>query len=336
MSAPFFKGMTFGFYARNGYFSSPEAKAQVDKMSALGIEWICLVSTVLQEGLYSPRQFRDFKMTPGDDELADIIGYAHKKGMKVMLRPMIECWDGAQRCHINYPGDVEIMPGKPITYWSRWFDSYADLTRHYARMAERYGCESYGLDSELNGSVDQSEHWLRVVDVARKQYKGHLTSSMISAQQYCRQLGNPKHWFYALDSLGSSMYSPASDKPGTSIDEMAAFLKPVVEDCRKFAKAYGKSFYFGECGCCAVAGATKLPYFWANGGGYDGFEQARYMEAVIKAFSAEDWWHGLFWWKWDEQNHRPQFKDDPAGDKGFTIDGKPAAETMRLWCGNKI
>ena len=36
--------------------------------------------------------------------------------------------------------------------------------------------------------------------------------------------------------------------------------------------------------------------------------------------------------KWDEQNHRPQFKDDPAGDKGFTIHGKPAADVFRRWC----
>jgi hypothetical protein len=35
------------------------------------------------------------------------------------------------------------------------------------------------------------------------------------------------------------------------------------------------------------------------------------------------------WWKWDEQNNRAEFHDDPAGDKGFTIRGKPAQEVMR-------
>ncbi len=28
MDAPFFKGMTYGFYARNGYFSSPQARGR--------------------------------------------------------------------------------------------------------------------------------------------------------------------------------------------------------------------------------------------------------------------------------------------------------------------
>jgi hypothetical protein len=116
---------------------------------------------------------------------------------------------------------------------------------------------------------------------------------------------------------------------------MVEFLAPIVADCRKFAEAYKKPFYFGECGCCATAGSAKLPYFWNNGGGYDGSEQARYLEAVVKAFGPEDWYRGLFWWKWDEQNHRPQFKDDPAGDKGFTIDGKPVAEVFKRWCASK-
>jgi len=331
MDNVFFKGVTFGFYARNGYFSSQEAKAQIDKMATLKSEWVCIVSTVLQETYSSTRQFRDFNVTPADDELREIIGYAHSKGIKTMLRPMIECWDGTQRSHIRFPEDGEIIPGKPISYWGKWFASYAELTAHYARLATRCGCEAYGLDSELNGTVDQSERWLQVIETARKHFKGHLTSSLIDTPQFINRAKNPNHWFFALDSLGSSMYAPATDKKDASLEEMVKFLKPVVDYNRKFADTYGKPFYFGECGCCATAGATKLPYFWNNGGGYDGAEQARYMESVIKAFGAESWWRGMFWWKWDEQNYRPQFKDDPAGDKGFTIDGKPASEVFKRW-----
>jgi len=170
MNAPFFKGVTFGFYARNGYFSSPDAKIQIDRIAALGTEWVCIVSTVLQEAYCSLRPFRDFLMTPADDELRDIIDYAHEKGLKVMLRPMIECWDGTQRSHINFPADWEIIPGKPIRYWGKWFDNYIDLTRHYARLATRARCEAYGLDSELNGTVSQNDNWLRVVKAAREEF----------------------------------------------------------------------------------------------------------------------------------------------------------------------
>lgn len=336
-NVPFFKGMNYGFYARNGYYSSSQAKLDVDRMADIGINWVCVIAIVLQETFSSTRQFRDFEITPSDDEIRDIIGYIHSKGMKVMLRPMIECWDGTQRCHINFPDDSVIIPDKPITYWKEWFESYAHLTRHYTRLAARAECEAYGLDSELNGTVRQSDHWMKIIDIARKEFNGHLTSSLINTYQFRNVLDNPNHWFYALDSLGSSMYSPASQNGGGTVDEMCEYIKKhVVKDYADFAEKYGKPFYFGECGCCSTAGASKLPYFWDNGGGYDGQEQANYLEATIKAFSEESWWTGLLWWKWDEQNLRPQFLDDPAGDKGFTICGKPAENVFQRWGNEEI
>lgn len=325
------RGMTFGFYARNGYYGSPAAREQVDKMAALNIKWVCLVSTVLQDTYASTRQYRDFKMTPADDELRDIIDYIHAKGMKVQLRPMLECWDGTQRIHINWPADGEIMPGKPMTYAKRWFESMTERTLHYARLATRSGCEAYGLDSEIDHIVHQNAHWKEVVAAARSVFAGHLTSSHTATANFLKQLERPDHWWRDLDSLGNSFYTPVSDKAGATLAEMREKLKGPLEHHRAIAAAYGKPYYFGECGCCATVGATKLPYFWGNPGGYDGEEQARFMNAVLDTFWNEPWWMGMYWWKWDEQNDRPQFRDDPRGDKGFTIDGKPAAEMMKKW-----
>jgi hypothetical protein len=55
------------------------------------------------------------------------------------------------------------------------------------------------------------------------------------------------------------------------------------------------------------------------------------MQALSRAFQDEPWYRGSFWWKWEEhQAHaRPQYYVDPAGDQGFTIGGKPAAETLK-------
>jgi hypothetical protein len=332
---PIHRGMTFGFYARNGYFGLPEARQQVDKMKELNIEWICVVSTVLQETMMSGRQFRDFKMTPADDELRDIIDYIHEKGMKVQLRPMLECWDGTHRYHITLPPDGEIIPGKPITHAKRWFESMIDRTLHYARLATRGGCEAYGLDSELDHIVHFNEQWKQVVVAARSVFSGHLTSSHTGAAQFLKQLEQPDHWWFDLDSLGNSFYDPVSDKPGATKEEMLQFLQKSMAHHRKIAELYGKPYYFGESGCCSTAGATRKPYGWDNPGGYDGTEQARFMEAVLETFWNEPWWMGMYWWKWDEQNYRPQFHDDPRGNKGFTIDGKPAAQVMKKWYGRK-
>jgi len=325
------RGMTYGFYARNGYYSSARAKEDVAKMADLGIEWVCVVATVLQETFASTRMYRDFKMTPGDDEIRDIVDAFHRRGMKVQLRPMLECWDGAQRMQIRFPNEVEIMPGKPMNHWTLWFDSLVERTLHYGALATRSGCEAFGLDSELDFTVGQNAHWKRVVQAARSVFSGHLTTGHTNAVDFLAELAKPDHWFYDLDSLGTSFYTPVADKAGATADEMRAKLKGPLEHFRKIADRYGKPFYFAECGCCSSAGATQKPWFWGTPGGYDGEEQARFLEAVLDTFWAEPWWMGMYWWKWDEQNHRPQFKDDPRGDKGFTLDGKPAAQVMKRW-----
>lgn len=319
-------GVTFGYYARNGYYATPAARAEIDRIAALGVPWMCLVVTVLQESFASTRQFRDFVQTPADDEVRAIIDYAHGKGLKVQLRPMLECWDGTQRVHINFPREKEIIPGKPITHWQRWFASLTARTLHYARLAARAGCEAYGLDSELDYTVDQQEHWSAVVAAARSVFGGHLTTSHTWRVDFCAELrGRADHWFRQLDSLGCSFYAPLADGPGASLEAMLARIRPEVEKCREVAALLGKPFYFGEIGCCSTRGAAAKPWGWDNPGGYDGEEQARYLEAVLTAFAPEPWWGGFYWWKWDEQNDRPWLRDDPRGDKGFTLHGKPAA-----------
>ena len=73
------------------------------------------------------------------------------------------------------------------------------------------------------------------------------------------------------------------------------------------------------------------PSGWTPDGKFDEDEQANYLEAVLQTFWEEPWWYGLYWWKWDEQNDRPHFRTDPAGDKGFTVSGKRAQAVMREW-----
>ncbi len=328
-----FKGVTFGFWARNGYFSSPAAFAEVEKIASLGIPWVCLVVTVMQEAYYSTRMFRDYAATPGDDEVADIIRAFHDRGVRVMLRPMIESWDGSQRWQVHQEEGC-VYDGRPFHYRTDWFENYAALTRHYLRIAAKCGVEAYGMDSELNQLLPFSDHWKRVIDVARACYKGHLTTSIAKVEDNIQYLDDPGFWLYALDSVGTSMYNPASKTGGGTAAEMADFLRgdEGFRKHRAFAAKYGKTYYFGECGCCATESASRLPYYWKNGKRYDGVEQANYLRAVLEAYSAEPWWRGLFWWKWDEQNYRPEFHEDPAGDKGFTLSGKPAEKVFADWC----
>ena len=326
-------GVTFGFNAPRGYFSSELSRQRVDQMTELNVGWVCLVPTVYMESFASPRVFCDFENTPSDVEIADIIEYVHRKGMRVYLRPMIECYDGHGRTQVTFPGDGERIPGRPSNYWSRWFASMEACHASYARLAQSLGVEMYCLDSELDKTVYQNEHWKRVLSSVREVYSGPVDACFTLSVDFLRTLENPDHWWHQLDSLSCSAYFGDVKHADATVQEIADALQGKVEWGRKVTAKFGKRLLFGECGCTSSTGGAMSPSSWSGPGKYAPHEQANYLDAICRVFSPEPWWAGLYWWKWDEQSDRPQFKNDPAGDKGFTIHGKPGADVMGDWFG---
>ena len=69
------------------------------------------------------------------------------------------------------------------------------------------------------------------------------------------------------------------------------------------------SYYPPACG-------SNMPL--QSGGAMD----ANYMEVCYRTFLDMPERMGLFWWKWDETQNRPHYKDDPNGDKGFSVRNK--------------
>jgi hypothetical protein len=327
-------GVTFGFYARNGYFSTKAAKEEIDAIVACNVKWIALTPTVMQEAYCATRQFRDFENTPDDFELTEMINYIHSKGIKVQLRPMLECFDGQGRNQVWFPPDRERIPGKVSDYWSKWFQSMTLRSVHYAKLAQRTGCELFGLDSELDKTVDKNAEWKQVIQRVREVYDGPITSCHTREVDFLRAVENKNHWFYDLDMLSISFYYKGAEHPDSTVEEMVECLKEPKEYCRKIAEIYGKPFFFGECGCTSSQFGARSPSGWSSKAAYCGEEQSNYLEAILKSFWNEPWWYGLYWWKWDEQNDRKNFYD-PAGDKGFIVKGKPASNLMREWFDKK-
>ena len=54
-----------------------------------------------------------------DDELVDMIRYARTLGLRVILKPTVNCTDGTWRAHINF-FDIDV-PCEPK--WKDWFRS---------------------------------------------------------------------------------------------------------------------------------------------------------------------------------------------------------------------
>lgn len=202
MKVPFQRGMTFGFYARRGVYSSNWAKEQICRMKALGVEYVGLIATVFRETDYSTREFLDLEESPGEIELARMIDFIHAQGLKVMFRPMLESHEGNGRLQVNFAYDRERIPGKVSDRWKRWFRSVRARTRLFASLARETGCEIYGLDSELDRTVcktssgrrsspspatvltDRSPAVTPIRSISSGSWRGRTTGSAIST--FCR------------------------------------------------------------------------------------------------------------------------------------------------------
>lgn len=333
-------GVTFGFYGSDEYFASQAARDEIDAISLAGANWVTVVATVWQDTCQSTFQYRDFDLTPSDLTLKGIIDLVHAKGMKVCLRPMLECKDGYGRLAVWLPvAGGKRMFGRCSTARAEWFESLRKRSAYYARLARETGCEAFCIDSELDRMVEENDLWKGVVDAVRKEYKGPVTSCHTlhtGTIDFLKTLADPGHWFHSLDYLSISYYCPArrKDEAGKvlTVDDMVRNLQEAKKKMKAIADACGKPIIFGECGCSSIKDGATSPSATSPTAVPDEDEQAMYMEALFRTFAGEDWCRGFTWWKWDQHSlQRADTTSEQVRKTDFTIHGKKAEGVFRKW-----
>ena len=333
----FHTGMTFGFGCAAGYFATPAAKAEIDRMREDGVRWVCLVVNVWSEATDSPRQYADAALTPSDDELEEIIRYMHLRGLRVQLRPMLECLDGTTRAWIDIRADSTWL-GRRYEKRSAWFRGLTERSVRYARLAERTGCELYCIDSELDRMTDCNAEWKSVIKAVRAVYHGPVTSChtvwVTSPDKIEQHLNDKEHWFHDLDLLSLSVYMGTGGKDrSVGVEGIKAGLRKSVfspERLQRWRKAYGKPIVFGEIGCAAQcaesAGGCDIE------AEYVPERQRDYLKAAFETYLGTKAVSGFYWWQWLDSFNTfklPGTRTPTDARIGFSLKGKPAEEELK-------
>jgi len=327
METLFFKGVSFGFMAKRNYYRSEAGQREIDRICELKPDAVALIVTMTQESYQSTKMVCDFYYSPDDVELTEAIQKFHAHGIRVMLKPMIECLDSIWRGKIEFPAPQRMIEGIDVDYWGVWFRNYTIAITHYARLAERTNVELFCIGCELMGCEPQENYWPAVVAEVRKAYSGPIT---YNANQYVRGLPFARKWYRLLDMLGVSFYT-GTQIANPTVDELSADLEIGADILEDVVKETGIPLFFAECGARSVEGGLLQPWDYLLDNEYNGEVQALYLEAVIQTFGRRPWWRGLMWWKWEEQQNRP-FHHKKGGNTGFTLYGKPAMQVMKNWC----
>ena len=337
-------GTNFGFMAKRGYYLTDEAKKQPELMRKSGINWTTLNMNFCQTNYFSDKVYLDFEFSTGEMELADMVKRLHDKGVRVLFKPCLTCLDGAWMGLVRFPAPDQLaqIQGVKMDYWGKWAKSFIEAEKYFADFAERTNIDSMIIGAEYYGTEGQNDMWYKVIEEIRSRYSNPITYEFTCDSRKAYNL----EWMNETDFLSYSYYPPAVDRsgfnldnldeirnsPDYSVEDMKAHLSKRIPRIKSISERFlNKPIAFTEYGVRSAHGCILKPYDFLWDTPYDGKQQADFMEASFQTFWDMPEWMGFFWWKWDETQDRPQYAGDPNGDRGFTIQGKPAEKVMQKW-----
>ena len=244
----------------------------------------CYVNTItfafaaVQEHCYSTDIIWQGSHIPIEEELAELIAYSKSKGLKVILKPMLNVRDGYWRAYIRFFD--EDVPCEPK--WSDWFRNYNNYILHYGEICEKYNVDTLIIGCEMVGTDHRENEWRSLVNKLRKIYGGKLTYNCDKYQEH-----NVK-WWDVLDYISSSGYYPIGS------------MKKEFNRIEEVVKRYNKPFFFAEAGCPSVQGGGKSPNDWSvtiNGDSSEE-EQYNYYNEILKESLNKDFILGFCFWDW--------------------------------------
>jgi glycosyl hydrolase family 113 len=313
---PFQKGMSVSSEggARSGYMSEA-ACASLDQLQQLHVEWLSLMPFAFSSWAQGrPRLSFSYRNSwEGDDNLRKISWEAHRRGMRIFLKPHV--WSRGKSTV-----DFKISESQ---IWNDWFASYRRYILHEARLSEAIGAELFSVGNELPLLTLDPAHeasWRSLISEVRKVFSGDVT--------YCANWGEDFEQIRfadALDVVGLNAYYPLVVDPNTSRDECRKGARAVAERVASVAARLQRPIIVTEIGYPSSSQAARRP--WSEDGSDPSVTaQAEAASAFLEAFWDRSWLRGIYWWKWYSHGRGGGENDD-----SYMPRGKPLAAIISDW-----
>jgi len=302
------KGVSYTPWSADALFST-ESDESLVAARAIGCNWIALCVWWFQddpEATVIEPDYERYSVDP--NSVAYAIQRCHQLGMKVMLKPMVDCRDGSWR--------GEIQP------CSQWFASYREFITFWADLAAAQRVEMLCVGCELKQTVGWSAAWRQVVEAVRQRYSGPLT--------YAANHGTEQtiDWWDAVDYIGIDAYYPLTDQSDPSLEQLKAAWQNRCQSIGWWItnRWPTKKVIFTEVGYQSVDGTNRTPWWTDPSRPIDLQEQADCYEALLSQCKDQPWWLGAFWWNWEADPHA-----GGVADPYHPMQNKPAEQVLRRY-----
>lgn len=301
----FVKGITFAPFYRKNTLNTEVAKKSFDYMiEHTGADFVILAPAGLQDTAHSEEICYTSNATFSDEELVEMIRYARQKGVRVALKPTVNCKNGVWRAYVSFFEEDVICEPK----WGNWFESYIKFQTHYAKLAEQEDCEMFIAGCEMVMSEHREEEWRKVIREIRKYYSGLVSYNTDKYQE------DKVKWWDCVDVISSSGYYPVGQ------------WEEQLDRIEKVVKKFQKPFFFAEAGCMSKEGSRYVPNNWEIQGELSLDEQVQWYMEMFEACSKREWMGGFGLWEWAPEimSKNQAYKDD-----SYQICNKPIQEVIR-------
>ncbi len=300
-------GMTYAPFARRGSYQEKSAFDSLKKMKErTNSNFVILAPNGLQDTAQSEEICYTSEATVSDDELKGMIDYAKELGMRVALKPTVNCKNGTWRAHVNFFDEDVVCEPK----WCNWFESYTDFQLHYAKMAKEMGVEMHIAGCEMVMAERREAEWRKLIADIRGEFDGLVSYNTDKYQEH-----NVK-WWDAVDVISSSGYYPLEDWEN-QLDRIEAVVKK-----------FQKPFFFAEAGCMSIVDSNKVPNDWTVQGEADAKGQADWYEAMFEACLKREWVRGMAFRSWNSHLYT---KNAALKRKDYEIYAKPAEKIVKKY-----
>lgn len=278
-----------------------------------------------------------------DAGLSHTANLARKVGIKTILKPHI--W--LTRPNGKWRSDIAMDSAEE---WELWFENYHKFILHYARLAEKQQIPMLCIGTELyQSTVKHPEQWRGIIKEIRKIYSGQLTY----AANFYKEFEEITFWD-DLDFIGIQAYFPLTKKENPSLTLLKEGWQDQIPKLKVISDQYRKPILFTEVGYKNSSDAAIEPWVWPRQMDLDKVKlsdetQANCYEALFQSLWEEDWFGGVFIWKWFHATYRYNDKVYHAkmkalkdsliqenevlsfGQFRFSPQGRPAEKIIQKW-----
>lgn len=286
---------------------TPASTAQkIDEIAALGATHVQLVVQWGQADIYG-HTIAPYRWGTDDAEIRRLIAYAHQRGLKVFLFPVL-------RLATLRPGEWRgtLEPQDRAQWWA----GYRRFILHYAQLAAETQVELYSVGSELGAMEHERLRWLALILAVRGHFSGALTYSA-NWDHYTKV-----RFWPALDLIGVNGYHPLSERDDASEAELGARWITLRDQLLRW-RPKNRPLLLTEVGYPSVDGAARRPWHYTSAAAVDLEEQRRAWAAVYAAWHDQPDLIGLCVWAWHGTGG--------PSDGDYTVRHKPAAAIIRRW-----